>query len=135
MVDHSRRYRIHLEISHLVCAYNHRTVLLTEGIHDLLQGIRSAVHVVTVQLDGKLSALFMVHCKVPASSDTKVVFCRNYVYQVVVLGREFCQQIRSTICRVVINDNDVIWEITLLAEGTFYGVLDSPDSVVNRNYY
>ena len=75
----------------------------------------------------------MMDCKVPASSDSKVMLGRNKMYQVFILGGKFCQKFRGAVCRVVVHYYHIVWETAFLTERTFHGILDCPYPVEYRN--
>ena len=55
-----------------------------------------------------------MHSKVPAAAYTKIVFCRYDVDQPVILCCNFLKQLRRTICRVIVHNDYIEWEITFL---------------------
>ena len=133
MIDNSRRYRIHLEVCHLICTDHHCTFLLIKGINYLLKSIRSAVYIIAIQLYGKLTTLIMMDCKVPATSDAKVILSRDYMNQIFMFCRKVFKQFCCTICRMVVNYYYIVLERALLAQGTLNGILYSLDSIENRD--
>ncbi len=68
VIYYARRQGVEVEITHTVSAYHHSCLLLVEAIHYLLQGVRTAVKVVRVQLNGKTSAFIAIYSLVPATS-------------------------------------------------------------------
>lgn len=97
MVYHARRYRNHLEIRHLIGTDHHRTLLLTEGIHNLLQGICSAIYIVAVKLDSIFSTMLTMYREIPASAYAEVSPGRNYMNKSLATGSHFLQKFRCSV--------------------------------------
>ena len=97
MVYDSRRYRVHVKVCHHICSYDHRTFLLAEGRHDFCKGVRSAIDIVAVKLNGKFSAMSAPDSQIPASSYLQVHPVRDYMDQGFVFR---CKEIED-ICRPV----------------------------------
>lgn len=104
MVDDAGRYFVHLEISHPIGSDNHRTVLFVKSIHDLLQRIRTAIHIVTIELDGKFTASRMMHPQVPAAANPQIGTFRDQMDHTFVSGIIFRLLLKSRLSMVVHND-------------------------------
>ena len=135
MVNNTWRDRVHVKVSHLVCSYDHSALLLAECVDDLLKGLRAAIYVIAVKLDGVFAAFLVVHSQIPATSYAKIVSCRNHMDQSFILRGKFLQKLEGAVGRVVVDHYDIIWEVRLLTESTQHSVLYSPDSVEYRYNY
>ena len=71
--------------------------------------------------------------KIPAATDTKIMFCRDNMYKPVILGGDFFKQLRGPVCRMIIHNYHIERESAFLAEGTFYRIPYCPDPVEYRN--
>ena len=81
MVDHPRRYRIHLEVGHKISTDHHGTFLHGKCLDYLCEGIRSAIYIITVKLYGIFSAFRMVDRHIPASAYTQIISVRNHMHK------------------------------------------------------
>ena len=129
MVDESWRQGVQLEVAHPVGAYDHSGILFVEGLHHLLQGLRRGIEVVGVELYGKASAAVIIDGDIPAAADTQVSALRNNMYQPFVV--QTVQQLCRTVCRVIIDHNDIELEVGLLPECTAYGIEDGLLAVID----
>ena len=123
MGNESGRQGVEVEVAHSVGAYHHCRLLLLEGIDDGLQCMWRGIEVVAVELHGKSSAALVVDCHIPASAYSQVIALRNNMNKM----RRFLipNQFRSSIRGVVVNDDDVVFEVCLLLQCTSDGVEDS----------
>ena len=123
MGNESGRQGVEVEVAHSVGAYHHCRLLLLEGINDGLQCMWRGIEVVAVELHGKSSASLVIYCHIPASADTQVIPLRNNMNKT----RRFLipNQFRSSVGRVIVNDDDVVFKISLLLQCTSDGVEDS----------
>ena len=135
MVNDSRRYRIHIEISHLIRSHHHSAVLLIECIHNLGQSVRTAVYVVAVKLHRKLSACLIMDSKIPAATDTKVIFLRYKVYKPAVSCSNFFKKFSRSVCRMIIHYDHIERETAVLCKRTFHCIPDCSDTIIYRNNY
>ena len=133
MVYYSRRDGIHVEIRHLISPDHHRTFLPAEGCDYLCQCIRTAINIVTVELDRKFSACIIVDSKIPAAADAQVVSCRYKVDQSLVL--DFFQKLRCSVCGMIVHDYDIERKIAFLAQGALYCVSYGSDAVEDGDYH
>ena len=133
VVDEAGRKGLQLEVAHSVCANHHYGLLLVKGIHDALQGLRTAVQVVAVQLHHKASGLRVVYGHVPASANAQVIALGDEVYHPFVLGifgNGLCGAVRAS----VVYNNQIEGEGGLLCQYAFYGILNGADAVADRNH-
>ena len=85
MVDKSRRQGVELEVAHPVCSYHHGSLLLVEGIHNLLQSVLRGIQIVAVELHRKASAAVIHHSHVPAPPYSQVMSFGYDVHEVRVI--------------------------------------------------
>ena len=124
---------VQVEVAHTIRAYHHSSVLLVEGIHNLLQCLWRRIEVVRVQLYGKSSAVVVVNGHVPASAYSQVVAVGYDVYQSLVV--ESTQQLCCTVGRVVVHHNDVEFEFCLLVQCAVHCIADGLFAIVDRNHH
>ena len=97
MVYDSRRYWIHLKVGHHICSDDHGTFFFAEGRNHFREGIRAAIYVVAVELDGKFSTMNTSHGKVPASPDLKVVPFRDNMDKCLIFSGYLPENIRGPV--------------------------------------
>ena len=103
----------------------HGTMCFMELVDNGLKGIRAAVQVVTVQLDGKASAVRMMDTQVPAASDSQIRTFRNKVNDL--WQRSIaCDDFTGSVIGMVVNDNQVERKISLLFQYGADGILNGP---------
>ena len=133
MVNYSRRDRVHLKIGHLICTHHHSALLFAKRIDYLCQCVRTAVHIVTVKLNGILAAHLMMYSQIPASTNAKVGLHRHHMNEPVIFCSHPGKQLCGTVGRMIVHNNDVEWKITFLTQCTLHCILDSPYPVKDRN--
>ena len=129
MVDESWRQRFEFEVAHTVASYNHSRPLTIEFIDDTLQCLRRRIEVVAVELHRKASTTVVIHRHIPASSDTEVGAVWYYMYKTFVCRRHIFKDSGSGICRMIINDNHIIFECRFLFKSRIYGISHSAFTV------
>ena len=67
MVYLTGRKGVQMDVRQPVGADHHGALLGVEGIHHLLQGIRTRIDIIAVQLHQEPAALGMMGCHIPAS--------------------------------------------------------------------
>ncbi len=135
MVYQSWRQGVEVEVAHAVRADNHGCLLVVEGIYDLLESLRRRIEVVAVQLYGKLSAELAVDGYIPAAADAEVGSLRHNLYQsfLASISRDFIEYLASAVGRMVVDHDDVVLEIGLLAQRTLHGIGDGLLAVEHGN--
>ena len=113
MVDNARGDHIHIEVRHHVCTYHHCTILFIECLHHCCQGIFIFIHIVAVQLYGKLATLLMMYTQIPATAYTQIIPFGDDVDEVLV-GGKFTNSICRSVGRVIVDDDEVEFEICFL---------------------
>ena len=126
VVDYAGRQIFQIKVVHGVRADDHGTLLLMECIHDSLQGVWTAIQVITIQLHGKPSASGIAYGKVPASAYAQVGAFGDEADNFLFSGIA-ADGFGSSVGRVIVNDNQVIMECRFLFQ---YGT----DSIVNGPY-
>ena len=64
---------VQVEVAHAIGAYHHRSILLIEGLHNLLEGLGRGIEVVGIELYGEASATVVVDGYIPTAADTQVM--------------------------------------------------------------
>ena len=128
MVDDARRQCLQLEVGHAVRADNHGAAFPAELVDNGLEGRRTAVQVVAVELYGKASAERVMHTQVPASADAQIVTFGNEVNHFFVSG-VLVNALRGTVGRMVVDDNQVEREVCFLLQYRFNGVGNGTDTI------
>lgn len=130
VVDYARRYGVFVDVRKHVCTYNHGALLLVEGCNHLGQGVLIGIYVIAVQLHGKFAALGMLYTCIPATADAQIIALRHDVYQTWVV-LELVDSLGGTVCRVVVNDDEVEGEVGLLGQDAAYSIADSTNAVAH----
>ena len=79
MIYQSGRNIFQVEIHHLIGTDDHCALLVVKSFYNPGNNIVINVKVITVELNGKLAALFAKNSFIPASSDTKIKAFRDDV--------------------------------------------------------
>ena len=111
---------------------------MIETIDYALQRIFARVKVVRVKLYGKSSAQVIVDCHVPATTDAEVVTLRYYMYETLLavfllLLYDVTQYLGGIVCRVIVNDYYVVFELRYLTQCALYGVSNCLLTIIYRN--
>ena len=122
VVDDSRGQGVEVEVRHAVRADDHGCPLLVEGGDHLGEGVGAAVEVVAVELHGEASALRMVHGEAPAASYAQVGACGGEVDEACVLLGQGGEEFGGAVGGMVVDDDDVVPEVRLLAQCGAHGV-------------
>ena len=133
MVDDARWNHVAIDVGDHVSTHNHCYVLFVECVHHSGEGIFVFVHVVAIELNDKLTSLFVVSSEVPVATDTHIVVVSDDVDQAWVVSK-FVDCFTSTVGREVIYHHEVELEVGLLVEHALDSVADSADTVTNRNH-
>ena len=115
MINYSRRNCIQIKVCNSIRSDNHCAFLFVELIHDFLQCVLIAIDIITVQLHSKSTASAVGHGLIPASTYSQIVTFRNYMYAFIVRS-EFIDYFCCSVCRMVVNNNDIIFKISFLAQ-------------------
>ncbi len=134
MIYLSGRQCVQLKVNERIGAYNHGGTLFVKGIYDALQGIRSTIQVVGIELYGKLAAIGAANGIVPASADTKVGAFGHQMHHLSVVLKAFDGCIGS-VCRMIVDNYHVELKRCLLCQGTPYGIGHGFFAVAHRYDY
>ena len=134
VVNDSGWNRAQVEIGHRIAADNHGAPLPAEHVHNPLQCIRSAVHVVAVKLHRIAAAERVVDAQIPAATDTQgAVRPRNNVNHTAVLRGHGLYPFGSAICGAVVYNEYIEGEIRPLRESRAECVPNRGGTVEHRN--
>ena len=130
VVDDARRQCLQLEVGHAVRADNHGAAFPAELVDNGLEGRRTAVQVIAVELYGKASAERVMYSQVPASADAQIVTFRNEMNHFFVPGI-LVNALRGAVGGMVVDDNQVEREVCFLLQYRFNGVGNGTDTVAH----
>ena len=132
--NQSWRQRVQLKVTHTVGTDDHCGMLFVESVNNRLQRLRRGIEVIAVKLYGKPSAEGAVDSLVPATTNTQVSTFRNDDVKLLCMAfGKVGQNVGGTVGRMVIDDNDIIFEHRLLRQGTLNGITDSLHTVIDGN--
>ena len=130
------RQGIQIEVAHAIGTYHHCGLLLVESIDNSLQRLRRRIKVVRIQLNGKTSTYSTVNSLVPTAANAQVMTIGHYDMKfVAMLRRQFFQNIRGAVRRVIVHHDNVIGEGGFLRQCTLHSVTDGLDSIEDRNHH
>ena len=133
MIDQARRQGIQFKVAHTIRTHHHRSILLVEGIHDLLQRLRRGIEVVGIQLNRESSTSIVVNRHVPTAAYAQIMTFRNNMNQPFVVHP--VEQLCGLVSRMVIHHNDIELEISLLSQRTVDGIQNGLLAVVDGNHH
>ena len=115
----------------MIGAHYHCTVLFVESMHHRCQCIFVFIYIVAVQLNGKFTAVRVMHADVPATAYTQVTAFGDQVDQALVVFK-FVDGLGSAVGRMIVDDNQVESEIRFLPQYRTDGIADGADTVAYR---
>ena len=133
MINQTWRQGVQLKVAHPITAHHHCSILLIEGIYDLLQRFGRGIEVVRIQLYGKSSATVVIDGHIPTAANAKVAALRDDMDQSFVVHT--IEKLRRLVSRVIIHHNDIKIEVSLLAKSTIDGIHDGLLAVVDRYHH
>ena len=86
-------------------------------------------------MDGISSAAQRIDCFIPAAADTEIETGRDKVNDFPVLRSKLFHYCPGAVCAMIINDNNIVIKIRLLAQSAFNCGGDCFFSVENGNYH
>ena len=132
MINNARSDHVHIKICHHIGAYYHSTVLFVKCIDHDLQSTVVGIYVVTVKLDSKFTAKRMVNSQIPATAYTQIITFGNQVDQAFIVFK-FINGFGGTVGRVIVDNDQVEFEICFLAEYRTDGIAYGTNTVAYRN--
>ena len=87
VVDDARWNHFAIDVGDHVSTHNHCYVLFVECVHHSGEGVFVFVHVVAIELNDKLTSLFVVSSEVPVATDTHIVVVSDDVDQAWVVSK------------------------------------------------
>ena len=113
MVNQARRQGVQFKVTHTIATHHHRSVLLVEGIDNLLEGLRRGIEVIGIQLHCKPATPVIIDRHIPAPANTQVVAFGYDMNQPLVVHtvKQFCGLVGG----MVIHHNDIKPEVGLLS--------------------
>ena len=113
MVNQARRQGVQFKVTHTIAAHHHCSVLLVEGIDNLLEGLRRGIEVIRIQLYGKPATSVIIDRHIPAPANTQVVAFGYDMNQPLVM--QTIEQFCGLVGGMVIHHDDIKSEVGLLS--------------------